>query len=89
MEFHVYRCEIDKDFFVVTDEKHPDALKKSNVCPTRGDKLEKIGVFGELGKSRAAFDEGFAKRSIASQGFYRFHSKTYDPLGVPPLAMPV
>ena len=88
MEFHGYRCEIDKDFFVVTDEKHLDALKKPNVCPTRGDKLEKIGVFGELGKTRAAFDEGFAKRSIASQGFYRFHSKTYDPLGVQPLAMP-
>ena len=88
MEFHVYRCEIDKDFFIVTDEKHLDTLKKPNVCPTPGDKLEKIGVFGELGKTRAAFDKGFAKRSIASQGFYRFHSKTYDPLGVPPLAMP-
>lgn len=88
MEFHVFQCKIDKDFFVVTDEAHLDALKKPNVTPTAGDELEKVGVFGEMGKDRAAFDEDFAKRSIESQGFYRFHSKSYDPLGEPPLAMP-
>jgi rRNA processing protein Krr1/Pno1 len=88
MEFHVYQCQTDRDFFVVTDEQHLDVLKSRNVCPMPGDKLEKIGVFGEQGKTRAAFDEEFAKRSIVSQGFYRFHSKTYDPLGEPPLAMP-
>ena len=88
MEFHIYQCKTDRDFFVVTDQAHLDALKKSNVTPTPGDKLEKIGVYGEMGKERAAFDEEFAKRSIASQGFYRFHSKSFDPMGEPPLAMP-
>ncbi len=42
-----------------------------------------------MGKDRVAFDEGLAKRSIESQGFYQFHSKSLDPLGEPPLAMPM
>jgi hypothetical protein len=88
MEFHVFQCKTDRDFFVVTDEAHLDVLKKSKVTPTRGDTLEKVGVFHEMGKDRAAFDEEFAKRSINSQGFYRFHAKSFDPLGEPPLAMP-
>ena len=41
-----------------------------NVCPTQGDELEKVGVFEEMGKDRVAFDEGFAKRSIGSQGYF-------------------
>jgi hypothetical protein len=41
-----------------------------------------------MGKDRAAFDEDFAKRSIEAQGFYRFHSKSLDPIGEPPLGMP-
>ena len=89
MEFHVYQCQTDKDFFVITDEAHLDALKNPNVSPTPGDELEKVGVFGEMGKERAAFDEGLAKRSIESQGFYRFHAKSLDPMGEPPFAMPV
>ena len=89
MEFHVYQCQTDKDFFVITDEVHLDALKNPNVSPTPGDELEKVGVFGEMGKDRAAFDEGLAKRSIESQGFYRFHAKSLDPMGEPPFAMPV
>lgn len=89
MEFHVFQCKTDKDFFVVTDEAHLDALKDLNVSPTPGDELIKVGQFGEMGKDRAAFDEAFAKRSIESQGFYRFHSKSLDPLGEPPLGMPM
>ena len=80
MEFHVFRCKRDKYFFVVTDEAHLNWLKLLNVTPTPGDELEKIGAFGEIGTKRVAFDEGFAKRSIELQGFYRFHSKTYDPV---------
>ncbi|MBC8339585.1 MAG: hypothetical protein ISR51_05095 [Rhodospirillales bacterium] len=88
MEFHVFQCKTDKDFFVVTDESHLDALNDPNVSPTPGDELEKVGVFGEMGKERAAFDEDFAKRSIESQGFYRFHSKSLDPLGEVPMGIP-
>ena len=51
--------------------------------------LEEIGTFDEMGKDRVAFDEGLAKRSIESQGFYRFHSKSLDLLGEPPLPMPM
>ncbi len=60
-----------------------------NAVHEPGDGLEKVGVFGEMGKERAAFDEEFAKRSIKSQGFYRFHSKSLDPMGEPPFPMPV
>ena len=88
MNFHVFQCKLDKDFFVVTDESHLDALNKPGVSPSPGDELIKVGVFGEMGKDRAAFDEDFAKRSIESQGFYRFLSKAYDPLGEPPLGIP-
>ncbi len=88
MEFHVYQCKTDKDFFVVADEAHLDILKNPNVSPTPGDELVKVGQFGEMGKDRAAFDEGFAKRSIESQGFYRFHAKSFDPLGEMPFPMP-
>ncbi len=89
MEFHVFQYKTDKDYFVVTDEAHLDALKDLNVSPTPGDELKKVGVYGEMGKERAAFDEAFAKRSIESQGFYLFHSKSLDPLGEPPLGMPI
>ncbi len=88
MEFHVFQCKTDKDFFVITDEEHLDALKNLNVSPTPGDELEKVGVFGEMGKDRAAFDEETAKNSIEKQGFFRFHSKSLDPLGEPPFGMP-
>jgi hypothetical protein len=88
MQFHVFQCATDKDFFVVTDEEHLEALNAADVSPTPGDTLEKVGVFGEMGKDRAAFDEDFAKRSIEAQGFYRFHAKSLDPLGEPPLGMP-
>jgi len=89
MNFHVFQCKTDGDFFVVTDEGHLDTLNNPGVSPTPGDELIKVGVFGEMGKDRAAFDEEFAKRSIESQGFYRFHSKAYDPLGEAPLGIPV
>ncbi len=89
MKFHIFQCNLDKSYFVVTDEAHLDKLNDLNVTPTPGDELEKIGVFDEMGTRRAAFDEGFAKRSIEHQGFYRFHSKTYDPVAEPPLSAPI
>ncbi len=89
MEFHVFQCKLDKDIFVVTDEAHVDKLKALKVTPTPGDELEKIGVFSEMGAERVAFDEGFAKRSIEQQGFYRFYSKTFDPVAQPPLSAPM
>ncbi len=89
MQFHVFQCKTDRDYFVVTDEEHLDAvLHAKNVCLTEGDQLEKIGVFEEIGKERVAFDEGLAKRSIDSQGYYRFEAKTFDPVAERPLAMP-
>jgi hypothetical protein len=89
MEFHVFQCQSDRDYFVVTDEEHVDAvLKGKNVCPTPGDRPEKVGVFEEVGKDRVAFDEGLARRSIQSQGYYRFEAKTFDPVAQRPLVMP-
>ena len=89
MEFHVYRCKIDRNFFVVTDETHLDeCLNNPNALLTFDDELEKVGVFSEMGKDRAAFDEALAKRFIEKQGYYRFHSKSSDPMGEPPLPMP-
>jgi hypothetical protein len=88
MEFHIFQCATDRDFFVVTDEDHLETLNDPDVSPTPGDTLEKVGVFGEMGKDRAAFDEDFAKRSIETQGFYRFHAKSLDPLGEAPMGIP-
>ncbi len=88
MEFHVYQCQSDHDYFIVTDEKHADAVMSGNVCPTPGDELIKVGVYGEMGKERVAFDEGLAMRSIEAQGFYRFEAKSFDPVAERPLAMP-
>jgi hypothetical protein len=88
MEFHVFQCKSDPDYFIVTDEAHCEAVTERNVCPTPNDELVKIGVFGEMGKERAAFDEGLAKRSIESQGFYRFEAKSFDPIAERPISMP-
>ena len=87
MKFQVYQCKLDRDCFVVTDLKHEASLT-NEVCPSPGDELEKVGEFAEMGADRAAFNEGLAQRSIKSQGFYRFHSTTYDPVAQAPIAMP-
>lgn len=88
MEFHIFRCNSDQDYFIVTDAEHEAAVLESDLCPTKGDKLEKVGVFGEMGKERVAFDEGIATRSINEHGFYRFEAKTFDPVAERPLSMP-
>lgn len=89
MQFHVFRCKTSRDYFVVTDQAHLEAVQADkNLCPTRGDGLEKVGVFDAMGKDRVAFDEGLAKRSIESQGYYRFAAKTFDPVAQRPVAMP-
>lgn len=87
MKFHVYQCKLDRDTFFVTDEKHADSLS-NDICPSPRDELEKVGVFDEMGERRAAFDEGLAKRSIEHQGYYRFHSLTFDPVAEIPITMP-
>lgn len=87
MEFLVFRCKSDRDTFIVTSEAHKASLS-GDVCPTHGDILERVGCFPKMGGRRAAFDEKLAKRSIEQNGYYRFHSKTFDPVAQPPLAMP-
>ena len=43
MEFHVFQCQADRDYFVVTDDTHlDDTLNNPSVSPTPGDKLEKL-----------------------------------------------
>lgn len=87
MEFHIFQCEREKDCFVVTDAAH-EAELTAKVCPYPDDKLVKVGVFGELGDKRVAFDEGLAKRSIEKQGYFRFTAKSFDPVVERPLTMP-
>ena len=87
MEFHIFQCVSDKDYFIVTDAEHADDLSPK-ICPTPGDEIVKIGVFGEMGDKRVAFDEGLAKRSIEHQGFFRFEAKSFDPVAERPISMP-
>jgi len=87
MEFTIYRFKHEQDDFVVTDAEHEGELTAEK-CGMPGDELEKVGIFAEMGKERTAFDEGLAERSIAHQGFYRFHAKTFEPVAKPPLSMP-
>jgi len=60
----------------------------NRLCPTPDDELEKVGVFSEMGKERAAFDETLAMNSIENQGYHRFEAKSFNPLAEWPLAMP-
>jgi hypothetical protein len=87
MTFHVYRCKKDQDTFIVTADAHADQVT-NRLCPTPDDELEKVGVFSEMGKERAAFDETLATNSIDSQGYYRFEAKSFNPVAEWPLAMP-
>lgn len=87
MEFLVFRCSSEPDCFIVTSEEHKASLS-GDVCPTHGDTLQRVGRFPEMGTERAAFDEEVAKHSIEENGFYRFHSKTFDPVAEPPRSMP-
>lgn len=88
MQFHVFQCKTDRDYFIITDAAHCQAAESGKVCPTPGDRVEKIGVFDEMGKDRVAFDEGLAKRSIESQGYFRFSAKSFDPVAERPMSMP-
>ncbi len=88
MEFHIFRCQSDQDYFIVADAEHESAVLEGDLCPTKGDELEKIGVFGEMGDERVAFNENIAKNSIKQHGFYRFEAKTFDPVAERPLSMP-
>jgi|GEM_PF-929172 len=87
MEFLVYRFKRQQDDFVVMDTKDEGNLTAEK-CGMPDDELEKVGNFSEMGEKRVAFDEGLAKRSIARQGFYRFHAKSFEPVAEPPLSMP-
>jgi hypothetical protein len=87
MEFHVFQCKSDRDYFIVTDAAHAESMT-ATVCPTAGDEMEKIGVFSEMGDERVAFDEKLAINSINHQGFYRFEAKSLNPVAEAPAAMP-
>jgi hypothetical protein len=87
MEFHVFQCKSDRDYFIVTDAAHAESIT-ATVCPTAGDEMEKIGVFSEMGDERVAFDEKLAINSINHQGFYRFEAKSLNPVAEAPAAMP-
>ena len=87
MQFLIYRFKREADTFVVTDKEHSKDITPAK-CGVPDDELEMIGAFGQMGEERAAFDEGLAKRSIDQQGFYRFHSKTFDPVAQTPITMP-
>ena len=78
MEFLVYRFKRQQDDFVVTDAGNEGKLTAEK-CGMPGDELEKVGNFAEMGEERVAFDEGFAKRSIAHQGIYRCTRKASRP----------
>ena len=41
-----------------------------------------------MGRERIALDEGFAKRTIAEHGYFRFEAKSFDPVAERPLSMP-
>lgn len=87
MEFHVFRCKKDRDYFVVTDQEHADTLG-SDACPTPDDELEKVGVYSEMGADRVAFDETIAQEFIRRQGYYRFEAPTFDPVVIPAISQP-
>jgi hypothetical protein len=87
VEFLVFRCEPDRNRFLATGEAHKARLSADG-RPVKGDGLERMGRFLEMGDERAAFDQKLAKRAIEENGFYRFHSKTFDPVAQPPLSMP-
>ena len=80
MKFVVFQCSKSPDYFVVTDKDHVDDVK-GGMCPDGGD-LEKVGEYPEMGKERAAFDEGFAMAAIRKQGYYRFEAPSMA--AVPP-----
>ncbi len=86
MRFHVFRDRQEPDTFFVTDEGHDTELHQRLTLPA--DRLETIGVFDEMGEARAAFNEALAKDAIKKMGYYRFVSKTYDPVAQAPIAMP-
>ena len=86
MKFHIYQHTLDHGSFVVTDARDVKSLPDV-LCSSPKDELEEVGVFDEMGERRLAFDEGLAKRSIEQQGFYSFHSTTFDPTEIP-ISMP-
>ena len=86
MTFIVYHSTQETDVFVVTDPEHDNKDTVRKLC---GEHFESVGEFPEIGERRAAFDESAAKHAIAKFGFFRFHSKTFDPVAQPPGAMPI
>ena len=88
IKFHAFRCITDWDYFIVTDKEHEPAVLKRDLCPTKGGRLEKIGVFEEMGAERVVFDENVAKHIIKAHSYYRFEAKSFNPIAERPLAMP-
>ncbi len=86
MEFVVYRCVKDPDYFLITDAEHADSLT-GNECPNGGE-LERVGEFAEMGDSRVAFNEQIAMSAIRKQGYYRIEAKSFDPVSQEPDVQP-
>ncbi len=78
MEFIVYQCAADPDYFVVTDTAHESKLPKT-AGPSKG-ALKRVGAFAEMGKDRLAFDERLAKSAIGKQGYYLFEATSFAPM---------
>lgn len=86
MNFLVYRCVKNPDYFLITDEGHLTQVS-GELCPEEGD-LELIGEYPEMGESRVAFNESIAKDAIANFGYYQIESKTFDPVAPTPGTLP-
>jgi len=82
MKFLIYRCQSDRDYFLITDADHKDSVS-GNLCPSGGN-LEEVGEFPEMGENRVAFNEDIAKNAIKQQGYYLIESESFDPVAERP-----
>jgi len=87
MEFHVYRCVADPDYFLITNAENAPKLS-GNECPNGGE-LEKVGEYPELSDTRVAFNEDIAKSAIRKKGYFRIEAKSFDPVAVAPDVEPM
>lgn len=74
MNFFIYQCTEDSEYFVVTDAAKKDKLDPRE-CPCCRSELKPIGRFEEMGERRVAFDEAQAKAVIRKQVYYKFHAE--------------
>lgn len=78
MDFIIYQCAADPDYFVVTDAAHESKLPQT-AGPSKSE-LKRVGTFAEMGKERRAFDERLARNAIDTQGYYLFEATSFAPV---------